>query len=189
VQLSLQRLSFSKPPRLGNVGSNQLDLGTLGIVAGGIAHLPQQLVLRTKGKVRRGTVDVAQLKAAIERGRCVGRVGASPRKSGVVEVEASGALARGTQVNVVVAGRSVRAEGSLLENSEVVRKAGGGAGDGYRLLEGRVRESWRHVSDTYLFWLDEINVTYSIQWRCCCSCVQQLWIDRLRRETRTGTGR
>lgn len=59
---------------LGNVDSDQLDIGTVGDVAGSVASLPQQLVLRTKSEVRSSAVNVAQSEAAVERFRSGCRV-------------------------------------------------------------------------------------------------------------------
>lgn len=52
--------------RLGNVDSDQADISTSGDVAGRIASLPKQLVLRTKSEVRSSTVNVAEGEAAVE---------------------------------------------------------------------------------------------------------------------------
>lgn len=75
VMLFLLRLPDSTAIHLsGDVGSNQLDISTVGGGAGGIAHLPQELVLGAKAEVRRGTVDVAQSEAALKRVRSSGGV-------------------------------------------------------------------------------------------------------------------
>lgn len=75
VMLFLPRLPDSTARHLnGDVGSNQLDISTIGGGAGGIAHLPQELVLRAEAEVRRGTVDVAQSEAAVKRVRSSGGV-------------------------------------------------------------------------------------------------------------------
>lgn len=51
---------------LGDVGSDQLDISAVGRGAGSAAVLPQQLVLRAKGEVRGGTIDVAQSEATVK---------------------------------------------------------------------------------------------------------------------------